>query len=390
MTARSASGLNRPFPLLPDALGKMSPNIAAIMPARLAATPANKQVPELVGSGPFRFVAAERVPGSLLVYERFDRYSPRPDGTPGLTSGPKVAHVDRVEWRIMPEPATAAAALQSGEIDWYEAPSPDLLPQLRADRKLMVKVIDPTGVLPILRFNALYPPFDKQAIRLAVLDAIDQTEFMSAFTDDPTNWHVKAGAFCPGAPMATEAGLERLFGPPDIDASRRAIAAAGYAGERVVMLGPSDHPVNSVMAQVGADLFKRLGLTVDYQAMDAATMFQRRTNRETVDHGGWSCFPSAVAGIDVLNPAVSFLARGNGKDAWYGWPDDPALERLRFAWLAASDPAAQKDLCVAIQREILATAPYAPLGQIKQPTAYRNTVTGVLPGFAKFWNVTLG
>ena len=55
--------LKQPFPLLPDALGKMSPNIAAIMPARLAATPPNKQVTELVGSGPFRFVAGERVPG---------------------------------------------------------------------------------------------------------------------------------------------------------------------------------------------------------------------------------------------------------------------------------------------------------------------------------------
>ena len=274
----------------------------------------------MVGSGPFRFVAGERVPGSLLVYERFDGYTPRPDGTPGLTSGPKIVKLDRVEWHIMPEPATAAGALQSGEIDWYEAPPPDLLPQLRSDRGLVVKVNDPTGVLPILRFNSLHPPFDKQAIRLAVLDAINQTEFMSAFTDDPTNWYVKAGAFCPGTPMATQAGLEGLFGPGDIEASRRAIAAAGYAGERVVVLGPSDHPVNSVMAQVGADLFKRLGLTVDYQAMDAATMFQRRANRETVDHGGWSCFPSAVAGIDVLDPAVSFLARGQ----WQG----------RLVWLA--------------------------------------------------------
>jgi peptide/nickel transport system substrate-binding protein len=379
--------LKHPFPLLPDALGKMSPNIPAIMPARLAATPASKQVPEIVGSGPFRFLAAERVAGSRLVYERFDGYVPRPDGTPGLTSGPKIVHVDRVEWHIMPEPETASGALRTGEVDWLEAPPPDLLPMLRRDANLTVKVIDPAGVVPILRFNSIQPPFDRRAIRRAVLSAVDQAQFMSAFSDDRAQWRTGVGAFCPGAPSASDAGLGVIIGPHDIDAARRAIAAAGYEGERVVMLGPTDHPVNSVMAEVGADLFKRLGLNVDYQAMDAGTMFQRRANRESVDKGGWSCFPSAVAGIDVLDPAVSFLARGNGKNAWYGWPDDPALERDRLAWFDAADLATRRRLCDSMQTEIVSEAPYAPLGQILQPTAFRSSLTGLLQGFAKFWNV---
>ena len=152
--------LSAPFPLLAHALGKMSPSVAPIMPARLAAVPANQPVREVVGSGPFRFVASERVPGSRLVYERFSGYVPREDGPPGFTSGPKRAFVDRVEWLIMPEPATAAAALRAGEVDWVEAPAPDLLPLLRSDPGV-VQVNDVTGVLPVLRFNAIQPPFDK-------------------------------------------------------------------------------------------------------------------------------------------------------------------------------------------------------------------------------------
>jgi peptide/nickel transport system substrate-binding protein len=379
--------LNHPFPLLPNALGKMSPNIPAIMPARLAATPPTKQVPDLVGSGPFRFVPDERVPGSRLVYSRFDGYVPRPGGPAGLTSGPKIAYFDRVEWTIMPEPATAAAALQAGEVDWYEAPSPDLLPMLRKDANLVVRTLDPTGVLPILRFNSLYPPFNNRAIRRAVLDAVNQTEFMSAFSDDKNQWRVDVGAFCPGTPMASTAGLAPGAPARSVTAARQAIAAAGYGGETVVVLGPSDHPVNSVMAQVGADLFKRLGLNVDFQAMDAGTKLQRRASREPTGKGGWSCFPSAVAGIDVLDPAVSFLARGNGAKAWYGWPTDPVLEKYRLAWFDAPDLAARRQLCDSIQREILSEAPYAPLGQILQPTAYRTTLTGLVPGFTKFWGV---
>jgi peptide/nickel transport system substrate-binding protein len=145
--------------------------------------------------------------------------------------------------------------------------------------------------------------------------------------------------------------------------------------------------VNSVMSQVGTDLFKRLGLAVDDQAMDAATMFQRRGNRGDLEHGGWNCFPSAVAGIDVLDPAESFLVRGNGKDAWYGWPDDPKLEQLRLSWFTAGEPAEQRAIAEGIQREVLSFAPYLPLGQILQPTAWRDSLSSVLPGFAKFWSV---
>ncbi len=113
--------LNRPFALLPDALANAS-NMAAIMPERLAKTDPYTQVTEMVGSGPFRFVADERVSGSRVVYRKFEGYAPRPDGVPSYTSGPKIAHVDRVVWTVVPDPATSAAALGQGEVDWWENP----------------------------------------------------------------------------------------------------------------------------------------------------------------------------------------------------------------------------------------------------------------------------
>ena len=109
--------LDRPFPLLPNALGKASANLCVIMPERLAGTDPFKQVTEMVGSGPFRFKADERVSGARVVYERFTGYKPREDGPVEWTSGPKVAHFDRIEWHTIPDPATAAAALMRGEID---------------------------------------------------------------------------------------------------------------------------------------------------------------------------------------------------------------------------------------------------------------------------------
>ena len=48
--------LSSPFGLVLDALGKISSNVPFIMPKRLAETDPYKQVPEIIGSGPFKFL----------------------------------------------------------------------------------------------------------------------------------------------------------------------------------------------------------------------------------------------------------------------------------------------------------------------------------------------
>ncbi|MEJ1975614.1 MAG: ABC transporter substrate-binding protein [Acetobacteraceae bacterium] len=72
--------LKHPFPLLSLALGKAGVPVCAMMPERLANTDPFTAVTEMVGSGPFRYVASERVPGSLNVYAKFEGYVPRAEG----------------------------------------------------------------------------------------------------------------------------------------------------------------------------------------------------------------------------------------------------------------------------------------------------------------------
>ena len=160
--------LKRPFPLLPDALAKPMAYLCPMMPERLASTDAFKPINEPTGSGPYRFKADERVPGAKVVYERFAGYVPRENGAIEMTAGPKRASFDRVEWTIAPDNATALAALQRGEIDWLQTPAPDLLPLLRANPKITVRTIAPTGLIAYMRFNQLQPPFDNPALRRAL------------------------------------------------------------------------------------------------------------------------------------------------------------------------------------------------------------------------------
>lgn len=377
--------LKKPFALLPDALGKIGSSICAIMPERLAKTDPFTQVTEMVGSGPFRFKADERVVGDRVVYERFADYVPREGGEAQRNSGPKRTFVDRVEWKVMTDAATAAAAMRAKEIDWWEQPPSDIVPLLKG---MKVPVADPTGFIGCLRLNHLIPPFDNPAIRRVLLQVIDQADYMIAVTGtDPKLRHVPTGTFCPGLPMASEVGLEVLTGKRDYDGAKKALAAAGYKGERVVLMGASDQPNLKAIADVSADTLQRAGFNVDYQVMDWGTVVQRRAKRDPVEQGGWNAFGTFWAGIDQINPAGHAFLRGVGASGAIGWPTSERIEALRQEWLDAPDLAAQKRIAVDLQRQALLDVPYLPLGQYLQLTAYQNNVSGVLEGPAMFWNV---
>jgi peptide/nickel transport system substrate-binding protein len=380
--------LKHPFPLLPAALAKTPPSMCPIMPERLANTDPFTQVTEMIGSGPFRYKADERVAGSRVVYERNTAYMPRPDGVASGTAGPKIVHFDRVEWHIIPDEATVAAALQAGEVDWWLMPGADLLPMLRPQGRLRVEVSVPTGFIATMRFNQLQPPFNNPAIRRAMLGGVDQADYMTGMMGtDPSLWHVPCGVFCPDTPLASEAGLAPLIGKRDLPKVKRDLAAAGYAGEKVVLLAPADIPSAKALADISNDWMQRAGLNVDYQAMDWATIVQRRAKMDPVDQGGWSVFHTSWSGLDQLNPAVHVFLRGNGRDASPGWPSSPRIEELRNDWFTAPDLAAQRRICQQIQVQAFEDVPYIPLGQYFTPTAYQRNLTGVLKGSPVFWNI---
>jgi len=380
--------LNRPFPLLPQALAKPTNQMAAIMPERLALTPPTMLLNEMVGSGPFRFLPEERVSGAHNGYAKFEKYVPR-QGVASFCAGPRIANFDRVEWLTTPEPSTQAAALRAGEVDWVEQPVMDLVPSLKADRNLRVEVMETTGLIGVLRFSHLYPPFDNPAIRRAALHAVSQREFMTAVAGEADsgviNDHV--GFFAPSSAYASNAGMENFSSNPNLTALREAVKAAGYNGEKVVFLGAADVPRITAICEVGADVLSKIGLNVDYVSTDWGTVVQRIGRKQPPAEGGWSSFGSMWGGLDWDNPAGNAALRGNGTNAWFGWPTAPRLESIRDQWLHATDAPTLKTLAADMQRQAFEDAPCMPLGLYYQPVAYRGDLTGMMKGLILFTGV---
>jgi peptide/nickel transport system substrate-binding protein len=378
--------LKRPFPLLPQALGKAAVQPAFMMPERLASQDPMKALSEVVGSGPFRFVMDERAQGVRNVYAKFDRYQPREGGKPDWTAGPKIVHYDRVIWTTMPDAGTAAAALRTDEQDWQETTPHDLLPILKAEEDIAIRVLDPRGYTCMMRVNHLQPPFNNPAIRRALLGAIDQAAFMTAVAGtDPVYQHSPIGFFAPETPMASDVGLDVFKGPRDMAKVAADLKAAGYNGEKVVLLVPGNSAAQKPLGDVAADMLRRAGLNVQYTALDFAAVLQRQQKKDPVEQGGWSAAVGNWQGIDWLNPAGNTNLRGEGAVA--GWYKSEKMGALRAQWLAAPDLAEQQRICRDVQALAFEEIPYYPIGQYKQPTAYRKSITGILDGTAVFWNV---
>ena len=375
----------QPFPLMLLALGA---NACFIMPERVAATDPFKQITDFTGSGPFKFVRDEWVSGSRAVYARNAAYVPAA-GKPDHVAGGKIVNLDRVEWIVMPDAATASAALQNGEVDWVEQPLIDLVPMLERNRDLTVRKFDPFGVVGVVVFNHLQPPFDNVKLRRALLPALDQSAYLEAVMGEQTAFkRGGVGVFIPGTPLANAAGLEALTGPRDLALAKRLVAESGYKGERVVLLCPTDYPTLQAVATMTRDLFVHVGLNVEFATTDWGTLIARRASQEPVEKGGWSTFCTSARGEGLTNPIANNMIRGAGRAGWFGWPDSPALRGLRNAWLDAPDMDAQKTIAAEIQRTVFDEVPYIPTGQWFTPSAWRNNITGIVSSSSPiFWNV---
>src|ERR1700738_5165418 len=231
--------LKRPFPHLPMALAGPGGTVPAIMPERLAATSPHQPVKEVVGSGPFRFLSDEHISGAKAAFARFEQYRPRGSAAPGFTSGPKVANFERVEFLTL-DGFSAQAALSAGEIDWWESPSRDLADLVARTRNVtLISHYQPA--MGILRFNQLYPPFDKPEARRALLSVVDQAEAMTAVAGaDPANWLDGIGLFSHGTPLANDAGIDILRRARDPAAAKKKLAEGGYGGEPIVVIAPTE------------------------------------------------------------------------------------------------------------------------------------------------------
>jgi peptide/nickel transport system substrate-binding protein len=381
--------LKEPYGLVLESIGKPSSMVPFMMPKRMAETPAGQQIKEQIGSGPFKFVQAEFQPGVKAVYEKNTDYVPRKEA-PSWTSGGKVVKVDRVEWITMADAQTAVNALQSGDIDFMENPSFDILPMLAANKDLKVETLNTLGFQTLGRMNFLLPPFDNVKVRRAAFMAMNQKDVLDALVGNPEYYKICGAVFVCGTPLATDVGSESLVKGNGMAEAKTLLAESGYDGTPIVVMAPGDVVTLKAQPIVAAQLLRAAGFKVDVQATDWQTVVARRTSQKPTKEGGWNMFFTNWAGADVVNPVANVSIGGRGtKGGWFGWSENAKIEAMRDAFSRSSSPEEQKRIAADIQKEVYDQVIYIPLGQYLAPSAWRKSLSGVLDGPATpiFWNI---
>jgi peptide/nickel transport system substrate-binding protein len=379
--------LSRPFALVLEALARPTGSALFVMPERIANTPANVAITDPTGSGPFTFSTNEWRAGDRAVYRRNPAYRPRAEAPDGLAGG-KVVQVQTVEWVAMPDPATAAAALQNGEIDFIEQPTPDVVPTLERNRQVRTMAYNPVGFQVWLRINHTQPPFNDPRARQALLHIINQQDVLDGMGVRPSEQipNCPAFFFC-GTPLESRAGATGL-GVPNLEQARTLLREAGYNGAKVVFLNATDSPLNNASTLVMADAMQRAGLNMDVPSMDWGTVTQRRNRREAPETGGWNLFVTVANVLDGQNPLTNQYLASPGDAAPAGWPKDDQLEALRRAWWEESDPAKRQVILDQVQARAFQVLPYIPAAQFRTLSAYRNNIEGLRPTTVPvFWGV---
>jgi peptide/nickel transport system substrate-binding protein len=262
----------------------------------------------------------------------------------------------------------------------------DLLPVLRAAPGVKVGNFNPLGNLGMARFNHTQAPSSNAAVRRAIAKALNQEEALRAAVGNPDFFRVCHSVFPCGTTFASDAGKEWIS-RHSLDEARQILREGGYNGEKFVILATTDITIQTAYAAVIADTCRRIGINVESQAMDWATVLQRRANRNPIDQGGWNMFVTWWEGADLLDPVVQFALAGNGDRAWVGWANDPVTEDLRKAFAEAPDVEAKKAIAAQVQLRQHQQFFQVYLGQFFVATGFRDNISGILNAPPFFWNI---
>jgi len=303
---------------------------ACVYSAKLLASDPSYPTKKIMGTGPFKFVSYS--PGGDWIGARFDDYFIK--GLPYL------------DGFRMPSVTTASAnnAMIAGQVHYTMiGTTPSQLERVTSERGDKVRVVgkdSTTSVLTWLMLNTERPPLNDVRVRRAIALALDHYAGSKAMTQF-TAFNVVGGLLRPGSPNArTEAELQQLPGfSRDIEASRnearRLLAEAGHPNLKLVFLN------NSVFSYFGvylADQLRQIGVTVDHQAVDGATL-QSRAIAGSYD----IVFRTPPEYLDDPTVNWSVLKPVKNNPANYTRMNDPKFDEMYEAQKRVLDPKLRRE-----------------------------------------------
>ena len=338
-----------------------------------------------IGSGSLQFV--DWTPGSVVRFDRYEDYVPRDEPVSGY-AGSRESYIDTLEWRIISDPITASAALETGEVDYIGNPPAEEFARLEADPDVTTE-FDRVEGWNLVHFNHLYPPFDDVRARLAIMLAIDQETFMRGSYPDGM-WRECYALFGCGQRWETDAvgvtPADKIVNGHFDEA--QALWDSVYDGRTILHMSYTPYPFMMSQGLIIEDILDKLGAETEYVVGDDGTIFGRLFVQDAPppDGGGWNI--SHLWATSGNHPVTHTCLR----NPVGGFANHPQVGVLQGAFMRATTEAEQRAIADDIQKLFYDEVLCAPTGQSRTYKAFRSDVKGVVmvptgnvPVFYNIW-----
>ena len=357
-----------------------------MMPESQASTSFSEPVPELIGSGAYKFSLWE--PGNQVALDRFADYVPRNEPGNGYV-GASIAYFDRLIWLEIPDEETKVAGLQTAEWDVVDSAAFDFLKRLQDDPELQVGLYKP-GMRSNIYLNPQIPPFSYLEARQALQTGISVEDFMYALGDSDV-WIVCAALYYCGTPLAvddgerfdveTSAGTRTIgYNIQDMETAQLLLNDSDYAGETTVILNPTDYGTITPLGLVLQPVMREIGFIVEMPAYDWATVTSMFGNTDSYGlatdwYSHWCC--GTPVQDHLISGTLDFIIK------------DEELLNLQLSFVREPDAAARLDIVREINRQRFQKVTSLSLGQFFPITPatidLKNFNISALPFYTNTW-----
>ena len=365
--------LGTPSGIVLSALANAS-QFPAIYPKEVVEAAGDGQIKTFIGTGPFRFV--ERVPDRYIRMARFDRYAARSEAPSGY-GGKRTAYVDEVQFIPVPDVATRAAGVESGEYHFSDWIAPDSYERLAANPRLDVMIVKPnewiTGV-----FNKKTGPFTNRTLRQAVVAALDMEPIMKAAVGRPEFYRLDPSLQFREQVWWTDVGKES-YNRGDKARAKRLMQEAGYKGEPIRWMCTQFYDWMYKSALAAKQQLEDVGFNIDLQVLQWATVVQRRS-----DPKHYELFTTGVG--FAVDPTFQVILSCD----WPGWTCDPKLDAMMARLAAETDFPRRMAIWREMQGWFWQEVPVIKFGDFFSLRIKQKTVGGYANRYRPFfWNVSL-
>uniref|UniRef100_UPI003C799025 ABC transporter substrate-binding protein n=1 Tax=Pseudomonas veronii TaxID=76761 RepID=UPI003C799025 len=221
-----------------------------------------------IGTGPFTLGQWKQ--GQYVELNRFKDYTPRAEAKPDGFTGNKPAFIDRVRFVVIPDAASAKAALLSGGVDVL----PDVTAMDEAELKnvpgMQVRT-SPVMTLGGLLFQTRDPLLGDVRIRRAVALSLDYSQMVATLSNGLSTVN---NSIIPTTSAYYDATAHTGY-PYDLDEARRLLKAAGYHGQPIKLIVNKRYPQMFDMGVLSQAMLQAVGVNIVLETLEWGAQLER-------------------------------------------------------------------------------------------------------------------